>query len=809
MLGLIGGPCVLPEGLEPGNRIAISANECPAALAAKASMVRPEPRQVAWQQYEQTAFLHYGINTYYDVEWGNFNEDPNRFQPTELDTDQWARTLKESGFKLAILTVKHHDGFLLYPSRYTDFDVASSSWRNGSGDVLREFVDSMRKYGIKVGVYLSPADHREYTKGTFGNGSPRVMRTIPTLVEGDDRAGDTSLPAFQLPATDYGAIMLNELYEVLTQYGPIDEVWFDGSQGNIPGNRAEAYDWDSYYSLIRELAPNAVIAVQGQDVRWVGNESGRARENEWSVLGAKMNANGIQSYYPSYQSSDLGSRAALASAAANGMNYLTWWPAEVDVSIRPGWFYHANQSPKSVAQLRDIYYQSIARNSVLLLNIPPDTRGKLPDADVARLKEWHQQMKREFAVNHAENAVVAGENGAPGADPSQVKDGSYDTSWSSASNQPSSLTFKLESAVTVDKVMLQEDIRHGQQVESFAVDVRRANGDWEQIAASGVIGYKRVVLLPQPVTGEEFRVRMISSRGPVYLAEVGLYQTGAQLADKTQLDSLLVEARMLHDNAAAGTEIGQYPAPAKQSFAAAILAASGVAKNASSTQQQVNDAAAALQSAIDAFKASVISVTELAVYLSGPETVQKGAAFTIRVGLNHVSEPVYAEDITVHYDPSAMEFVDAQSLVSGVELLESKTIEPGNLRIIMASAGQANGVTEKTDLLALRFSAKADSAAERSTIEAAELLTANETGVETSAAPAALSIEISEAGPAVPGDVNNDGKVSIGDLGMAAAHYGKSKQSSPDWEQVKLADVNGDEIIDISDIAELAQKLLG
>lgn len=628
------------------------------------------------------------------------------------------------------------------------------------------------------------------------------------MVEGDDRAGDSSLPTFKLPATDYGAIMLNELYEVLTQYGEIDEVWFDGSQGNIPGNRAETYDWDSYYSLIRKLAPNAVIAVQGHDVRWVGNESGRARENEWSVLGAHMNPNGIQSYYPSFRSSDLGSREALASAAASGMDYLTWWPAEVDVSIRPGWFYHANQAPKPVAQLRDIYYQSVARNSVLLLNIPPDTRGQLADADVARLKEWHQQMKREFAINHTAGASVSGENGAQGANPSHVNDGSYDTSWAAATNRPSSLTVDLGSLATVDKIMLQEDIRHGQQVEAFAVDVRRGNGEWEQIAASGVIGYKRVVLLPQAVTGQEFRIRIVQSRGPVHLAEVGFYQTGAQLADKTPLDSLIVEAQMIHDNAPQGTNVGQYPAAAKQAFAAAILTANGVAQNASSTQQQVNEAIAALQAAIETFEASVIVVAEASAYLTGPANVREGSEFNVQFGLNHLTGQVYAEDLTIHYDPAVMAFVSGHALLDGVQLLETKTIEPGKVRFILASAGQANAVTGSAELLEIRFAAKAVTAPMTSSIGTAGVLLANETGSESSAADASIDMEITEAGPVVPGDVNDDGKVSIGDLGVVAAHYGKTKTSSPDWEQVKFADVNGDEIIDIADIAEVARTLL-
>ncbi|WP_230200284.1 alpha-L-fucosidase [Bacillus niameyensis] len=524
-LALRGGPSVLPTDLKPGYRIPIQANERSASLAAKASLVRPQPKQVTWQQYEQTAFLHYGINTYYGVEWGNFNEDPNMFQPTELDTDQWARTLRDSGFKLAILTVKHHDGFVLYPTRYTNFSVASSTWRDGTGNVLREFVNSMRKYGIKIGVYLSPADHGAFTDGVFANGSPRIERTIPTLVEGDDRVGDSSLAQFTLNATDYGEMLLNQLYEVLTEYGQIDEVWFDGAQGHIPGDTKEHYDWDSFYELIYALQPQAVIAITGNDVRWVGNESGWAREDEWSVLAVDTADNGSQFYYPEYRSPDVGSRKALLSAAREGMKYLTWWPAEVDVSIRQGWFYHDNQQPKSIEELRNIYYQSVARNSVLLLNIPPDKRGKLAEVDVKRLIEWHESIKRDFAINHAVNAKISAENGAEGADPYTLIDGVYENSWQSASIDPSSITISLEKAVTVDKVVLQENIHHGQQVESFAIDIQKSDGSWEEVISAGMIGYKRIVLLPNEVTAKEFRVRLLQSRGPVHLSAIGLYQT--------------------------------------------------------------------------------------------------------------------------------------------------------------------------------------------------------------------------------------------------------------------------------------------
>ncbi|MFX3635381.1 MAG: alpha-L-fucosidase [Candidatus Pristimantibacillus sp.] len=807
LLGLSGNPCRLPNGLEAGHRIAISANECAAALSAKASLVRPEPRQVAWQQYEQTAFLHYGINTYYDAEWGSFNEDPNRFQPTALDTDQWARSLKESGFKMAILTVKHHDGFMLYPSRYTDFSVASSTWQDGNGDVLRQFVDSMRKYGLKIGVYLSPADHNEYNEGVFGNGSARIERSIPTLVEGDDRAGNADLPTFNLPATDYGSYMLNQLYEVLTEYGEIDEVWFDGSQGNIPANRSEAYDWDSYYSIIRELAPNAVIAVQGEDVRWVGNESGFARENEWSVLGSKMNANGTQSYYPSYSSSDLGSKTALASAAANGMQYLTWWPAEVDVSIRPGWFYHANQSPKSVAQLKNIYYQSVGRNSVLLLNIPPDTAGKLPAADVARLKEWHQQMKREFAINHAIDSSINGANGASGTNPNSVSDGSYDTSWVAASNAASSLTFDFGRSAEVDKIVLQEDIRHGQQVESFAVDVLKANGEWEQIATSGTIGYKRVILLSKIETGQQFRVRIVSARGIVHLAEVGFYRTATQLADTTALDSLLVQSQMVHDHAVVGTNAGQYPSSSKQTLAAAISTSRLVSNNPSALQAEVNAAIATLQAALDTFEASVHTVSALTSVLSGPTEVEAGETFTVQLGLSNVTQSIYAQDITVNYDEAAMDFISATSLREGLNVVEAKSSTPGKIRLLLASAGEGHAVTGNAQIVTLSFKAKAASEPVSSIIEAKEIVLGDGEGAETNAAAASITVQVKADVPVADGDINNDGKVSIGDLAIVAANYGKNTTST-DWAQIKHADVNKDGIIDINDLAAIASKIL-
>ncbi|MFE6887554.1 alpha-L-fucosidase [Streptomyces sp. NPDC057694] len=494
-----GAPAFAAPPAEPHFRIPVSPDDTPAELIAKAARVRPTQRQLAWQGLEKAAFLHFGVNTFTGLEWGIGDEDPDVFQPTGLDTDQWARALRDGGFKLAILTVKHHDGFVLHQSRYTEHSVASSSWRGGKGDVLRSFADSMRAHGIKVGVYISPADENQYLDGVYANGSARTTRTIPTLVDGDDRAG-RDLPTYELDATDYGAHMLNQLYEVLTEYGPVDEVWFDGAQGRIPPDKVETYDWDSWYSLVRELAPDASIAVSGPDVRWVGNEDGMARENEWSVIAVKESGNGRYDRVLPYDSADEGSRDALLKAQPDAAA-LQWWPAECDVSIRPGWFYHSDQQPKSVDELTDIWYRSVGRGAVLLLNIPPDTDGLLPAADVARLKEFRERTDRELPADLAHGArVSAGRDGGR--------------------------TVDLGRSLAVDRIRLAEDIRHGQQIEHFVVEAY-IDGAWTIAAELGTVGAARIIALPAPVTARRWRLRVTQARSAVHLKEFGLYKSMA------------------------------------------------------------------------------------------------------------------------------------------------------------------------------------------------------------------------------------------------------------------------------------------
>ncbi|UUN30634.1 alpha-L-fucosidase [Streptomyces sp. FIT100] len=511
-------PAASAPPVEPYYRIPVTTSDTPEELVAKAARVRPTERQITWQRLEKTAFLHFGVNTFTGLEWGTGDEDPDVFQPAGLDTDQWARALRDGGFRLAILTVKHHDGFVLYPSRHTRHSVVSSSWQDGRGDVLRSFADSMRRHGIKVGVYVSPADENQYLHGVYANGSARTAHTVPALVEGDDRAGE-ELRTFELQATDYGAYMLNQLYEVLTEYGPIDEVWFDGAQGRIPPDKVERYDWDSWYELVRTLAPDASIAVSGPDVRWVGNEGGLAREDEWSVVPVKEKDYGRTDYALHYEAADQGSRAALVEAQPLAQ-YLQWWPAECDVSIRPGWFYHADQQPKTVEQLTDIWFRSVGRNSVLLLNIPPDQQGRLPDADVTVLREFHERTGRELPQDLARSARAWGDGRRHG----RAVDGDPDTAWTAPAPAKGTLTVDLGRDRTVDRIRLAEDVRQGQQVESAVVEAR-TDGGWERIAEVGTIGASRILALPAPVTARQWRLRILGSRDAASIAAFELHRS--------------------------------------------------------------------------------------------------------------------------------------------------------------------------------------------------------------------------------------------------------------------------------------------
>lgn len=442
-----------------------------------ASRLVPTPQQLEWQRMELTAFLHFGVNTFTGREWGDGTEDSAIFNPTSLDCEQWVRTLKESGFKMAIITAKHHDGFCLWPTKTTRHSVASSSWKGGKGDVVRELRDACKKYGIKFGVYLSPWDRNASCYGDS-------------------------------PA--YNQFFIEQLTELLTNYGEVHEVWFDGANGEGPNGKKQIYDWDAILKTIRRLQPKAVTAIMGDDVRWVGNEKGIGRETEWSATaltpgiyprsGEQNKELGIFG-----KAKDLGGRDIVARATE-----LFWYPSEVDVSIRPGWFYHADQDKqvKSLNHLTDIYFKSVGYNSVLLLNIPPDLRGLINENDVQRLKEFTSYLKKTFARNY----VLKGNE-----------------AWHGTSGTVRQ--YDIQKDALVNAFMIQEDISKGQRIESFLVEAYK-DGSWIHMAEGTTVGYKRLVRFSD-TRPERIRVTIRSARGVANVAAVGLFYADP-LADKNE-----------------------------------------------------------------------------------------------------------------------------------------------------------------------------------------------------------------------------------------------------------------------------------
>lgn len=508
----------IPE-LSPANYITVSAGDCVDNILAKANSVRPTAQQQDWQEVGLTGFIHYGINTYYNQEWGHGTEDPAKFNPTEkVDPDAWVRQLRDAGFRYAILTVKHHDGFLSYPSRYTDYDVASTPWLDGEGDVLREFTDAAHRYGMKVGVYMSPADSNQEVDGVYGNGSAKSARTIPTLVEGDDRAGQ-DLPTFEYEASDYGEFFLNTLYEVLTEYGDIDEVWFDGAEGNTV--KHETYDYPAFYDMIGQLQPHAVVAVGGRDVRWVGNEQGYARHNEWGPVAVRDAGDGgkINGMLGSFE--DTGSRGQILDAVMyNGANSLHWWPTEADMKLTQGWFAHPNDAPKSGPKLLEHYEQTVGRNSVMLLNVPPTVTGQFAQSSIDAIDSFAAERRKAFTQDHALGLPVS----ADGEDTAALTDGNARTSWVHEGAETATVDIDLGAPHSVKRVALSEDtLAHGQTIEKFHIEAE-VNGEWTTVGASGTIGVKRIVTLPQAVTAQKFRVVIDEARGSYSLANLSLYE---------------------------------------------------------------------------------------------------------------------------------------------------------------------------------------------------------------------------------------------------------------------------------------------
>lgn len=442
-----------------------------------ASRLIPSDEQLAWQNLELTAFLHYGVNTYTDREWGDGQESPELFNPDSLDTDQWVKTLHDAGFKLVILTAKHHDGFCLWPTATTEHSVAASPWKDGKGDVVRELRESCDRYGMKMGLYLSPWDRNAKCYGD----SPR-----------------------------YNDMFVAQLTELLSNYGTIDEVWFDGACGEGHNGKKQEYDWSRFKETIDSLQPNAVVAIMGDDVRWVGNERGQGRETEWSATaltpGIYPDADTANSKLGLFaKAPDLGSREIVAKA-----DKLYWWPSEVDVSIRPGWFYHEKEDPKSLAKLAEIYLTSVGRNSVLLLNIPPDTHGRINTKDVARLGEFRDWIDSNFTAS-----LISGK-----------KD---------------SLTYNFAAPAVVNTVVIEENISKGQQIESFEV-LAHVGDLWLKVAEGTTVGRKRIIVFPD-TEADGIKINVLSARSDIDAKVSGAYRITMPKETDATLPGYLIESK--------------------------------------------------------------------------------------------------------------------------------------------------------------------------------------------------------------------------------------------------------------------------
>ncbi len=458
-----------------------------------AANIAPSERQMRWQELEFTAFFHFGMNTFTGRDWGIGNEDPIVFNPTELDARQWIKVCKDAGIKQVIITAKHHDGFCLWPSKYTEHSVKNSLWKGGKGDVVREVSDACREMGMGFGIYLSPWDRNS----PFYGDSPK-----------------------------YNAYFMNQLTELLTNYGKVEEVWFDGACGEGPNGKKQIYDVDAFYSLIRKLQPGAVIAIAGPDVRWIGNENGYGRETEWSVLPVESQntdeiAANSQKDVNKTPNLDWGKQVLGDLPVIIGAKALVWFPAETDVSIRPEWFYHAAHDTmvKTPEKLVDIYFSSVGRNSGLLLNIPPDKRGLIYENDIKSLNGMKEILDKTFATNYAISANLESD----GRNAKAVLDNDTKTFWTTKGEKETGvIQILLTEPQTIDVICLQENIRIGQRIEKFIFEYLDGS-QWKTASEGTTVGHKRLLRFA-PVTSKKFRLKIEASRLNPTLSEIGLYK---------------------------------------------------------------------------------------------------------------------------------------------------------------------------------------------------------------------------------------------------------------------------------------------
>ena len=465
---------------------------CTSTVVDPPVLIHPVPteRQLAWHEMEQYAFVHFTTNTFTDKEWGYGDEDPAIFNPTNFDPEQWCRVFKEVGLKAVILTCKHHDGYCLWPSKYTEHSVKKSPWKEGNGDVVQELRDACEKYSLKFGIYLSPWDRNHADYGS----------------------------------EEYVQYYRDQLKEIFTSYGPVFEMWFDGANGgtgyyggadekrNI--DKRTYYDWPTTLEMVRSMEPEVIFfSDAGPDIRWCGNERGFVNETNWNTISTDTLYAGKG-----------GITEILNTGSEDGDK---WIPAEVDVSIRPGWFYHAveDEKVKTPEALFDIYLSSVGRGSNLLLNIPPDRRGLLHENDVEALTGWKKLLDKAFKHNLAFGKKATADNVRGKARKyaaANITDGDTETYWATDDEvTTASVTLDLGEKNEIKYIFVQEYIKSGQRVRTFDVEVEK-DGEWEKVASSTTIGYKKILRL-SPVLTSKVRIKITGSRACPCISNIEVY----------------------------------------------------------------------------------------------------------------------------------------------------------------------------------------------------------------------------------------------------------------------------------------------
>jgi len=458
----------------------------------------PSARQLAWHDLEYYGFVHFNMNTFSDMEWGMGDEDPADFNPTALDTRRWAKVAKEAGMKGIIITAKHHDGFCLWPSAYTEHSVKNSPWKEGKGDLIQDLREACDEFGLEMGIYYSPWDRNQADYGT------------PTYI----------------------TYMRNQLTELLTNYGDIFEVWFDGANGgtgyyggakeNRYVDKLTYYDWPNIYTLVRELQPMAVMFSDGgPDVRWVGNEDGYAYETTWANLMRDSVYAGMPEYPEKY-----------ASGQEDGTH---WVPAEADVSIRPGWYYHEyeDHKVKTLPQLLDIYYNSIGRNAALLINFPVDRRGLIHEKDVEQIMKLSTKIQEDFATDLAQQAKLTASNErGRGFEIKQVLNEDKNKYWAAEDGViHNEIVIQFPQKQSINRFMAQEHIALGQRVKGFTLEVKMGD-DWQLIHNGTTIGAKRILRFADVET-DALRFTIRDAKASPTISKIGVYHAPALLIEPT------------------------------------------------------------------------------------------------------------------------------------------------------------------------------------------------------------------------------------------------------------------------------------